>query len=185
MFESHHSSLLPFKVSREAAASATGNLTEMHILWPHTALPTVWGWGPAICRLSSFLGDCDATTVWELLLSVVREDTWQWETLQMGMEKSLEKYRKYRRNRKVQEVLRKYRKNICMLSWAIPGIASDKNVSKQSSSNWTFEDKLFSSLGCCPYSVVDIRDYSHPKSTLRLHVELAVPQYKMFWVLKN
>ena len=46
-------------------------------------------------------GDCDATTVLEVLLSLVREDTWQWKMLQMGMEKSLEKYSKYRRNRKV------------------------------------------------------------------------------------
>ena len=45
MCENHHSSLLTFKVSREAAASATGNLTEMQILWPHSALPTVWGEG--------------------------------------------------------------------------------------------------------------------------------------------
>ena len=35
MFENHHSGLVIFK---EAAAAPTGNLTEMQILWSHTAL---------------------------------------------------------------------------------------------------------------------------------------------------
>lgn len=128
MCENHHSSLLTFKVSREAAASATGNLTNANSLAPFSPTNRM-GWGPAICRLSSVPGDCDATTLCELLFSLVREDTWQWKMLQVGMEKSLGKYRKYSGNRKVQEVLRKYGENICILSWAIPGIASSKGMS--------------------------------------------------------